>query len=60
MAISGQAIDFGPCAFLDEYDSKKVFSAIDYNHRYAYENQPKIAKWNLWILGNCLSLIHKN
>jgi uncharacterized protein YdiU (UPF0061 family) len=60
MAISGQAIDFGPCAFLDEYNSKKVFSAIDRNGRYAYENQPKIAKWNLWILANCLSLIHQN
>ena len=36
MAISGQAIDFGPCAFLDEYDAKKVFSAIDRNGRYAY------------------------
>lgn len=60
MAISGQAIDFGPCAFLDEYDSKKVFSAIDRNGRYAYENQIKIAQWNLWILANCLSLIHQN
>lgn len=60
MAISGQAIDFGPCAFLDEYDSKKVFSAIDRNGRYAYENQAKIAHWNLWILANCLSLIHQN
>jgi uncharacterized protein YdiU (UPF0061 family) len=60
MAISGQAIDFGPCAFLDEYDSKKVFSAIDRNGRYAYENQPKIAKWNLWILANCFSLIHQD
>ena len=60
MAISGQAIDFGPCAFLDEYDEKKVFSAIDRNGRYAYGNQPKIAQWNLWILANCLSLIHQN
>jgi len=60
MAISGQAIDFGPCAFLDEYDSKKVFSAIDRNGRYAYENQIKIAQWNLWILANCLALIHQN
>jgi uncharacterized protein YdiU (UPF0061 family) len=60
MAISGQAIDFGPCAFLDEYDSKKVFSAIDRDGRYAYANQGKIAKWNLWILANCLSLVNKN
>ena len=60
MAISGQAIDFGPCAFLDEYHAKKVFSAIDRNGRYAYGNQAKIAKWNLWILANCLSLVNKN
>jgi len=60
MAISGQAIDFGPCAFLDEYDSKKVFSAIDRNGRYAYGNQAKIAQWNLWILANCFSLIHQD
>ena len=60
MAISGQAIDFGPCAFLDEYDAKKVFSAIDRNGRYAYGDQAKIAQWNLWILANCLSLIHQN
>jgi uncharacterized protein YdiU (UPF0061 family) len=60
MAISGQAIDFGPCAFLDEYNEKKVFSAIDRNGRYAYGNQAKIAQWNLWILANCLSLIHQN
>ena len=60
MVISGQAIDFGPCAFLDEFDVKKVFSAIDRNGRYAYGNQAKIAQWNLWILANCLSLIHKN
>ena len=60
MALSGQAIDFGPCAFLDEYDVKKVFSAIDRNGRYAYGNQAKIAQWNLWILANCLSLIHQN
>lgn len=60
MAISGQAIDFGPCAFLDEYDAKKVFSAIDQSGRYAFANQAKIAKWNLWILANCLSLVNKN
>lgn len=60
MAIGGQALDFGPCAFLDEYDENKVFSAIDYNGRYAYKNQSAIAKWNLWILANCLHLIYAN
>jgi len=57
MSICGQSIDFGPCAFLDEYDKNKVFSAIDLNARYAFDNQPKIAKWNLWILLNCLAQI---
>ena len=47
MAISGEAIDFGPCAFMDTYDPKTVFSSIDRNGRYAYENQPPIAAWNL-------------
>lgn len=57
MTISGQTIDFGPCAFLDEYDENKVFSSIDYQRRYAYSNQQKIAKWNLFSLANCLALI---
>jgi len=60
MAICGQALDFGPCAFLDEYNSIKVFSFIDKAGRYCYENQPKIGKWNLWILANCLNLVHEN
>ena len=47
MAISGQTIDYGPCAFMDEYDPKTVFSSIDRNGRYRYENQPSIAQWNL-------------
>ena len=46
-AISGETIDYGPCAFLDEYDPAKVFSSIDRNGRYAYANQPHIAGWNL-------------
>ena len=47
MAISGETIDYGPCAFMDEYDPKTVFSSIDHNGRYAYANQPTIAQWNL-------------
>lgn len=47
MTISGETIDYGPCAFMDIYDPKTVFSSIDTQGRYAYENQPKIAAWNL-------------
>jgi len=47
MALSGETIDYGPCAFLDEYNPKKVFSSIDQNGRYAFNNQPKIVLWNL-------------
>ena len=47
MAISGETIDYGPCAFMDNYDPRTVFSSIDYYGRYAYCNQPLIAKWNL-------------
>jgi uncharacterized protein YdiU (UPF0061 family) len=47
MAISGETIDYGPCAFMDAYDPKTVFSSIDHNGRYAYANQPVIAQWNL-------------
>jgi uncharacterized protein YdiU (UPF0061 family) len=47
MAISGETIDYGPCAFMDEYDPKTVFSSIDSYGRYAYTNQPTIAQWNL-------------
>ena len=47
MAISGETIDYGPCAFLDNYDPGTVFSSIDKYGRYAYYNQPRIAKWNL-------------
>jgi len=46
-AISGETIDYGPCAFLDEYDPSKAFSSIDHGGRYAYGNQPRIALWNL-------------
>jgi uncharacterized protein YdiU (UPF0061 family) len=47
MAISGETIDYGPCAFMDHYDAKTVFSSIDHGGRYAYGNQPAIAQWNL-------------
>ncbi|HEU4627646.1 MAG TPA: YdiU family protein [Steroidobacteraceae bacterium] len=47
MAISGETIDYGPCAFMDEYDPKTVFSSIDQRGRYAYANQVVIAQWNL-------------
>jgi uncharacterized protein YdiU (UPF0061 family) len=47
MAISGETIDYGPCAFLDTYHPEMVFSSIDHDGRYAYGNQPAIAQWNL-------------
>jgi serine/tyrosine/threonine adenylyltransferase len=47
MALSGETIDYGPCAFLDVYDPETVFSSIDRQSRYAYGNQPRIANWNL-------------
>ncbi len=47
MAISGETIDYGPCAFMDGYHPARVFSSIDHNGRYAYANQPVIAQWNL-------------
>ena len=54
MLLSGETIDYGPCAFLDGYDSAAVFSSIDHGGRYAYRNQPPIAQWNLACLGQCL------
>ncbi|MCJ2061575.1 YdiU family protein [Methylobacterium sp. J-088] len=47
MAVAGETIDYGPCAFLDAYDPGTVFSSIDQNGRYAYGQQPRIALWNL-------------
>ena len=47
MAISGETIDYGPCAFMDAYDPATAFSSIDAHGRYAYGNQPRIAQWNL-------------
>ena len=54
MAISGETIDYGPCAFMDHYDPKTVFSSIDQMGRYAYCNQPAITKWNLSRFAECL------
>jgi serine/tyrosine/threonine adenylyltransferase len=53
-SISGETIDYGPCAFLDHYDPAQVFSSIDEFGRYAYANQPKIALWNLTRFAECL------
>lgn len=52
--ISGDTIDYGPCAFMDTYQSDKVFSSIDRGARYAYQNQPRIAQWNLANFAQCL------
>ena len=54
MTISGETIDYGPCAFMDTYDPKTVFSSIDQMGRYAYCNQPVITKWNLARFAECL------
>jgi uncharacterized protein YdiU (UPF0061 family) len=54
MAVSGETIDYGPCAFLDTYDPGTVFSSIDRGGRYAYANQPNIALWNLTRLAETL------
>jgi uncharacterized protein YdiU (UPF0061 family) len=56
MTISGETIDYGPCAFMDTYDPNKVFSSIDHGRRYAYDNQPKVAQWNLARLAESILL----
>jgi uncharacterized protein YdiU (UPF0061 family) len=53
-SISGETIDYGPCAFMDHYDPAMVFSSIDEMGRYAYANQPRIVLWNLTRLAECL------
>ncbi|MFY0543114.1 protein adenylyltransferase SelO [Brevibacillus sp. H7] len=61
MAISGETIDYGPCAFMDAYDPATVFSSIDIHGRYAYGNQPYIAAWNLARFAETLlPLLHDN
>lgn len=54
MLLSGETIDYGPCAFMNEYDPQTVYSSIDRMGRYAYGNQPKIAQWNLARLAQSL------
>lgn len=54
MSIAGETIDYGPCAFMDGYDPATVFSAIDERGRYAFANQPVIARWNLTRLAEAL------
>src|SRR5690606_12116404 len=59
MTISGETIDYGPCAFMDTYDPATVFSSIDVQSRYAYGNQPNIVGWNLARFAESLiSLLH--
>ena len=61
MALSGETIDYGPCAFMDTYDPDTVFSSIDHHGRYAYGQQPQIAQWNLARFAETLlPLIHKD
>lgn len=61
MSISGETIDYGPCAFMDTYDMNTVFSSIDTQGRYAYGNQPGIGAWNLARLAeSLLPLIHED
>ncbi len=54
MFLAGETIDYGPCAFMDAYDPKTVFSSIDHGGRYAYGNQPPIAQWNLGRLAEAM------
>ena len=59
-SIAGETIDYGPCAFLDEYHPRKKFSSIDHGGRYAFANQPRIAQWNLARLAEALlPLLHE-
>ncbi len=61
MAISGETIDYGPCAFMDEYRPKRAFSSIDKGNRYAYDYQPEASAWNVTKLAEALlPLIHEN
>jgi uncharacterized protein YdiU (UPF0061 family) len=61
MALCGEAIDYGPCAFMDAYDPNTVFRSIDHNGRYAYGRQPQIAQWNLARFAETLlPLIHED
>jgi len=57
MTVSGETIDYGPCAFMDEYNARKVFSSIDGGGRYAFDQQPRILQWNLARLAECLLML---
>jgi len=57
MTLSGETIDYGPCAFMEGYDPDAVFSSIDHNGRYRYRNQPQIAVWNLARLAEVLLML---
>ena len=61
-SISGETIDYGPCAFMEAYDPSKVYSFIDHGGRYAYGNQPRVALWNLTRLAESLLplLVHES
>ncbi|MFZ0612865.1 MAG: YdiU family protein [Desulfobacterales bacterium] len=61
MALSGETIDYGPCAFMDAYDPSTAFSSIDHHGRYAYGRQPQIVQWNLYRFAETLlPLIHED
>ena len=53
-SICGETIDYGPCAFMDQYDPNKVFSYIDHEGRYSFKNQGKIILWNLSKFAECI------
>lgn len=58
MLLSGETIDYGPCAFMDDFRADKVYSSIDVRGRYAYRNQPAIAQWNLaWLAQSLVELL---
>ena len=60
MAISGETIDYGPCAFMDVYHPDTVFSSIDTEGRYSYKNQPNMAVWNLARFAETLLVLHED
>jgi len=57
MTVSGETLDYGPCAFMDEFNAAKVFSSIDRGGRYAFDRQPAIVQWNLTRLAECLLML---
>ena len=58
-SISGETIDYGPCAFMDNYIHNKVYSSIDQYGRYAFSNQSNIALWNLSCLADCFIAVNE-